>query len=178
MLFNDWESLAWTALVGVPAYVLLLLIIRLSGKRTLSKMNAFDLVVTVALGSALATILLSPDVPLAQGVLALALLVGLQAMITWLSVRSPAISRLVKSEPVLLFYGGEFLHGAMRRERVTESELLQAMRQHGVGSDAEVEAMVLESDGSLSVVRKSPGPAIQGSQSALSNVAGAREMES
>ena len=86
--------------------VLLLLLLRVSGKRTLTKMNAFDLVVTVALGSTLATVLLTKSVALAEGLTAFVLLIFLQFVLTWLSVRSRAVSRLVKSEPTLLVYQG------------------------------------------------------------------------
>ena len=74
MFFTHWFDLARVLIVGVSAYAALVFLLRISGKRTLSKMNAFDLVVTVALGSTLATILLSKDVALAEGLLALALL--------------------------------------------------------------------------------------------------------
>jgi uncharacterized membrane protein YcaP (DUF421 family) len=84
----------------------LVLLLRVSGKRTLTKMNAFDLVVTVALGSTLATVLLTKSVALAEGLTAFMLLIFLQFVLTWLSVRSRAVSRLVKSEPTLLAYQG------------------------------------------------------------------------
>ena len=85
---------------------MVLLLLRVSGKRTLTKMNAFDLVVTVALGSMLATVLLTRSVALAEGLTAFVLLIFLQFVLTWLSVRSRAVSRLVKSEPTLLVYQG------------------------------------------------------------------------
>ena len=66
---------------------LLLLLLRVSGKRTLTRMNAFDLVVTVALGSTLATVLLTKSVALADGLVAFAVLILLQYGLTWLSVR-------------------------------------------------------------------------------------------
>lgn len=105
ILFDDWAGVAWVLGVGLAAYGLLVVMLRASGKRTLSKMNAFDLVVTVALGSTLATVLLSPSVPLVEGVVALALLVYLQYAITWLSARVPAVRSLVKSEPTLPLHG-------------------------------------------------------------------------
>ena len=85
---------------------MVLLLLRVSGKRTLTKMNAFDLVVTVALGSTLATVLLTKSVALAEGLTAFVLLIFLQFVLIWLSVRSRAVSRLVKSEPTLLAYQG------------------------------------------------------------------------
>ncbi len=152
MFFDGWHGPLRVLLVGASAYFALLLMLRVSGKRTLSKMNAFDFVVTVALGSTLATVLLSKDVALAEGALALALLVALQYAITWLSVRSTAVDRLVKSEPALLLRGGKFLRGAMRKARVTEGEVLAAVRRHGEAELGNVAAVVLETDGSFSVL--------------------------
>ena len=76
MLFDTWFGLVRIVVVGTAAYAALVLILRVSGKRTLAKLNAFDLVVTVALGSTLATVLLSKSVALAEGLLGFALLVG------------------------------------------------------------------------------------------------------
>lgn len=168
MFFDSWMGLLRTALIGVCAYVALILLLRISGKRTLSKMNAFDLIVTVALGSTLATILLSKNTALAEGVLAFALLIFLQFMITWLSVRSKAVSHFVKAEPKLLFHKGEFLWRAMKAERVNEGEILQAMRSQGISRHEQVEAVVLETDGSLSIVQRTS----DGRATILSNVSG------
>ncbi|HEX7239694.1 MAG TPA: hypothetical protein VF263_05485, partial [Longimicrobiaceae bacterium] len=128
MLFSSWYALVRVLLVGTAAYVALVLMLRVSGKRTLAKMNAFDLVVTVALGSTLATVLLSRDVALAEGLLAFATLIGLQFGVAWLSVRSRRVQEVVKSEPALLFFEGRYLDGALRRERVAREEVRAAVR--------------------------------------------------
>lgn len=168
MLLGQWSQIGRTLVVGVLAYASIVVLLRLSGKRTLSKFNAFDFVVTVALGSTLATILLSQDVSLAQGVTAFVVLILLQRVITWLSVRSARVRGLVKSEPTLVAYRGASLDGAMRRERVTLDELLAAVRSQGIASLDDVEAVVLETDGSMTVVPSgSPGEA-----SALDGVRG------
>ena len=156
------------AVVGIVAYAVLVLLLRVSGKRTLSKMNAFDLVITVALGSTLATVLLTSTVALAEGLVALALLVFLQFAITWSSVRSSTVQRLVKDEPRLLFYQGRFLRDAIRSERVTEEEVVAAMRQQGLATLDRVGAAVLETDGSVTVI---PGTD-SSSTSTLTNVDG------
>lgn len=153
MFFHNWADLGRTALVGALAYLALVLLLRISGKRTLSKMNAFDLVVTVALGSTLATVLLSKDVALAEGVVAFAVLIALQFIITYLSVRSPAVAQFVKAEPTLLLHQGRFLQGAMKRERVLEEEIRAAIRSQGIVAVEQVEAVVLETDGSFNVIR-------------------------
>ncbi len=157
IFFNGWESLLRTLVVGVVAYVTLVIFLRISGKRTLSKMNAFDLIVTVALGSTLATVLLSKDIALAEGALAFALLIGLQYVVTWSSVRARWVRRWVTGEPLMLLYRGEFLPAALRQSRVAEDEILAAVRSAGLASLNEAEAVVLETDGSFSVVGRGNG---------------------
>ncbi|MGA0557370.1 DUF421 domain-containing protein [Larkinella sp. VNQ87] len=153
--FKGWDAVARVALIGTLAYVGLLITLRISGKRTLSKMNAFDLVVTVALGSTLATILLSRQTGLADGLMAFMTLTGLQYAVAWLSVRSKRFRQLIKSEPSLLFYQGEFLKQTMRQQRIVEGEVLSAIRSAHVERLADVQAVVLETDGSFSVIRNS-----------------------
>jgi uncharacterized membrane protein YcaP (DUF421 family) len=166
IFFDNWTSVLRTLIIGVSAYAGMVFLLRISGKRTLSKLNTFDFIVTVALGSTLATVLLSKDVALVDGLLAFAVLIFLQYAITWLSVRFPAVSRLVKAEPTLLVYQGKLLNEAMRRERVTEEEVLAALREQGISSLDQADAVVLETEGSLSVIQKIESPA----QSALKNV--------
>jgi uncharacterized membrane protein YcaP (DUF421 family) len=151
--FESWRGLLRVLLVGTAAYIALIVMLRASGKRTLSKMNAFDLIVTVALGSTLATVLLSRSVPLAEGVLALALLIYLQYAITWASVRSDRVKRLVKSEPTLLVHKGEYLDAALVRQRVTRDEVEAALRQSGQRTMSKGTSVVLETDGSMTVTR-------------------------
>jgi uncharacterized membrane protein YcaP (DUF421 family) len=164
VFFDSWQSLGRVLLVGTLAYVALVVLLRVSGKRTLTKMNAFDLVVTVALGSTLATILLSKDVALVEGVAAFALLISLQFVVTFLSVRSRHIRNLVKSEPTLLFFRGQQLEDALRMQRVTEEEVRAAIRAAGVSQLKDVEAVVLETDGTFTVLNNSGQPATTAQQ--------------
>ena len=152
MFFESWSGLVRVLISGVLAYAALVILLRISGNRTLSKLNAFDLVVTVALGSTLATIILSTDVPLADGVLALATLIALQFLITWSSVRWPVVSRTVKSEPTLLVRDGHVLDDQMQRARMVQSEVEAVVRQQGIARLDRVMAVVLETDGSVSVI--------------------------
>ncbi|MCC6144899.1 MAG: DUF421 domain-containing protein [Candidatus Hydrogenedentes bacterium] len=164
--FNGWTPIARTISVGPLAYVALVLFLRISGKRTLTSLNAFDFVVTVAFGSTLAAILLNKDVSLVQGSVALALLVLLQYLVTALAVRAAWFGNLVKSEPRLVFHQGAFLDRALREERLRRDEVLQAMRNAGKASVDDVEAVVLETNGKLSVLSQ-PATA---SPSTLDNV--------
>jgi uncharacterized membrane protein YcaP (DUF421 family) len=153
-LFTGWDPIVRILVVGTAAYVALVVVLRVSGKRTLSKLNAFDLVVTVAIGSTFSAILTSKDLALAEGVAALGLLVGLQYVVTFLSVRIKGIDRLVKSEPTLLLKDGAPLPGALHQQRVTEEELRAAIRTSGGAELSDAAFVILESDGSLSAVLK------------------------
>ncbi len=160
IFFNGWSVLGRTLLIGVLAYGSLVFMLRVSGKRTLAKMNAFDLVVTVAIGSTLATIVLSKSVALAEGLLALALLIGMQFAISWSSTRMPWLRRVVTGEPRLLLRDGTMLDEALRDARVTREEVRAAVRSSGIGALGDVAAVVLETDGSFSVIAGQPGAAL------------------
>lgn len=181
IFFGTWFGLGRTLLVGVLAYAALVLILRISGKRTLSKMNAFDLIVTVALGSTLATVLLSKDVPLAEGVLAFLVLISLQYLLAWGSSRSGKLAKkfqgLIKSEPALLLYRGRFLEDAVRRERIAQVEVLAALRNEGIADVQEVEAVVLETDGTFSVIRNADAETTGSLRNVSGYPPGSRETE-
>jgi uncharacterized membrane protein YcaP (DUF421 family) len=153
IFFDTWSSFGRVVLVGTLAYAALVVMLRISGKRTLSKMNAFDLIVTIALGSTLATVLLSRSVPLAEGVAALGLLIALQFSITWVSARSDMWKQLVKAEPTVLISQGNVNDDALLRERLTFDEIEAAVRQAGHPAIDETMTVILETDGSLSVLQ-------------------------
>lgn len=158
MILPSWGDLGRLLFVGILAYVALVALLRISGKRTLTKLNAFDFVITVALGSTLATILLDKSISLIEGVLGLALLIVLQFAITSVSVRSPNFERLIKSEATLIVHRGAFLDVQMRQERVTREDVLALLRSKGVAELGSVDAVVLETNGSMSVLSSVEGP--------------------
>lgn len=153
MWFDSWTDLWRIVVVGAAAYATLVVLLRFSGKRTLAKLNAFDLVVTVALGSTLATILLSSRVSWAEGAVALALLAAMQVSAALVSVRVPGGRNVLTAEPKLVLREGRLLTKVMRQERLSESDVRQAVRRTGSGDLGDVAAVVLETDGSMSVIR-------------------------
>lgn len=168
MWFDSWSDIVRVLAVGSAAYLTLVLILRVSGKRTLAKLNAFDLVVTVAFGSTLATILLSKDVSWAEGVVALGALTALQFLVATATFHVPGARSLVTSRPTLLLREGVVLEDALRSQRVSYPEVCQAVRSSGSGDLSSVAAVVLETDGSLSVI----GAEARGNGSALEHVTG------
>ncbi len=130
-------------------------VLRVSGKRTLAKLNAFDFVVTVALGSTLATILLNSTVSWAEGAVALAVLAGLQFLVAVVASRVPAARSVVTAQPTFIVRDGAVLDGALREQRVAPAEVRQAVRGAGYGDLRQVAAVVLETDGTLNVIASS-----------------------
>lgn len=152
MWFDSWADVLRVLLVGAAAYASLVIVLRSSGKRTLSQLNAFDFIVTVAFGSTLATIILSPDVPFVEGATALVVLATLQFGIAFASARSSRLRRWVTSQPTLVVWNGEIDPQALRANRLGESEVLQAVRSSGYGDLRRIAAVVLETNGTLSVI--------------------------
>lgn len=152
--FSGWAPVLRTVLLGLSAYISLIALLRVSGKRTLSKMNMFDWVVTVAMGSVMASILVSDGVTYLQGMAAFVTLIGAQWVVTTLSVRSRAFEKLVKAPPTILYYDGVYLEKAIHQERVPRSEILGAIRQSGQGAPGQVLAVLLESNGELVVLQR------------------------
>jgi len=153
IFFSSWENVLRIVIFAFCGYISLVLLLRTTGQRTLSKLNAFDLIITVTIGSTFATLLLG-NIALIDGIMAFALLVGLQFMVTWLTVRSGRIKKAVKNEPRLLYYKGEYLSKNMRRTRIIAEEIEQAIRSTGRSGTSDVEAVVLETNGNLSVISK------------------------
>ncbi|WP_344880241.1 DUF421 domain-containing protein [Zhihengliuella alba] len=152
MWFDSWSDLLRIVLVGAAAYATLVVVLRLTGKRTLAQLNAFDFVVTVAFGSTLATILLSADVSWTEGAAAFAVLASLQLLVALIASRWPGFKKAVTAEPDVLLLHGRMDADALRRHRMTESEVRQAVRQTGRGDLGDVAAVVLETNGTLSVI--------------------------
>ena len=154
ILFHSWESILKIVCITPLAYIAMVLSLRVSGKRTLAKMNIFDFVVTIAFGSILATVVLNHNIPLANAVTAILLLIGFQFALTWLSVRVKSVKTLITSKPTLIFYQGEFLHHAMKKERITVQEIHSAARQYGLSTLDNIDMIIFETTGELAIIKK------------------------
>lgn len=145
------------SLVTLIYLVCLIVLIRMFGKKSLSQMNAFDFVVTVALGSIFATLVLDASISIASGITAMLALIFYQFIISWLSVRSKKFTKILKASPTLLYYEGHYFVDTLKKERVAMDELKQAVRSSGFSEIEEIVAIVLETDGTLSVIEQTKG---------------------
>lgn len=165
-LVSDWllttgpES-ALVVLSALGIYAAVILLTRLVGLRSFSKMSSFDFAMTVAIGSIIAATVVSKNPPLLQAVVALAAVYGCQYTIARLRKASPLISWAVDNEPVLLMIGQEIIQENMRRHRVTEHDLWAKLREANVLHLGQVRAVVLETTGDISVLHgDAEGPAL------------------
>ena len=155
IFFDSWDSLTRTFVITILSYVTMVFLLRISGKRTLSKMNAFDFIVTVALGSTLATVSLNKNVALADGAMAFSLLIFLQYIFTWLSVRIKSFKKLITSEPTLLLYRGKILSDVLKKERITIQEIYLTARKKGITKLDDINIVILETTGDLTIIQNS-----------------------
>ncbi len=154
IFFDGWDGLLRILITAPVMYAVVVVFVRLAGKRSTSQMNNFDWVVTVALGSIVGSAVILRDVTIAEASLAIAVLFGVQWMLTAIMPRSELVSGLVKAEPRLLVENGEFRRQAMLDERVTKSEIRAALRRNGLAGVSDAQWVILESDARLSVIPK------------------------
>ena len=136
----------------VVVYLMLLIGLRLAGKREIGQMTVFDLIVLLLIANAVQNAMVSPDTSLTGGVLAAIVLIVLNAVVARLSLRLPWLRRLVEGQPTLLVLHGKAIPQNLRREGLDEETLAAALREHGLSEVSEVEMAVLEIDGSISVI--------------------------
>jgi uncharacterized membrane protein YcaP (DUF421 family) len=157
--FQNWYNVERTITLSIVGYAALFTMLRVSGKRTLSKLNVFDFVFVVAVGSVFASMIISKDVTLVEGIAAMGTLMLIQLVLAELAARFPKLERIINGEPTLLLSNGKFIPGALKRERVTEEEVRGAIRGEGVTRVEDVDAVTMENDGTLTVawMSKKPG---------------------
>ncbi|MDQ6768890.1 MAG: DUF421 domain-containing protein [Gemmatimonadota bacterium] len=156
--FESWYNVGRTVTLSIVGFTALIAMLRISGKRTLSKLNAFDFVFVVAVGSVFASTIISKDITLVEGVASLATLIAIQVILAELAARFDTVERIINGEPTLLLSRGQFIPRALKKERITEEEVRAAIRIKGVNRVEDVDAVILENDGTLSVAWEARGP--------------------
>lgn len=157
-MLNDWlvshpSNLVWVVLCTVVLYLVVVALARWSGVRSFAEMSTFDIVVTIALGSMIASVVVSKNPPLLQGLVAVATLYVLQLLVSRLRSRCSAFEAATDNRPILLMGpGGEIKHANLRVARVTEDDLRAHMRRANVSDARQVHAMIMEGTGNINVL--------------------------
>ena len=149
-------SMPWWEFVlrAAAVYVVLLTLIRLSGKRTMGQFTPFDMLLIVLLGNAVQNSLIGDDHSLGGGLLLAAILIGFNWVVAFVTSRSQRAERLVEGVPVVLARDGQLFRGVLRRELVSEDDFNEALRQNGEMTLTDVRIALLETNGMISVVRR------------------------
>lgn len=154
-LWNGMQPIIRIVIVGFTAYIAIVLILRISGKRTLASMSAFDFVIAVAVGAVFGRTLTTKDLSISEALTAFILLAVLQFIFAYLEGKSKIFKKIFNTTPTLLYYNGEFIQKNLHKERLDESKIIGAARKKGFGSMDDVAAVILEIDATLSVIGKS-----------------------
>jgi uncharacterized membrane protein YcaP (DUF421 family) len=145
-----WEFIARAAMI----YFALLILVRVSGKRTVGEFTPFDLVVVILLAEAAQGALSGGDESVTGSLILAATLIGLNLALAFVSARSKAIDHLVEGEPVVVMRDGRILMDALRRNNVPDSDLKEALRAKGISDHDEVRVVLLEPSGDFSVIKR------------------------
>ncbi len=154
-LFSDWNTLLITIFSTILIYIGIIIITRINGLRTFAKMSSFDFAITIAIGSLIASTLISKSQSVANGVVGLIILISLQALVAWIRKKSDWFEHTISNTPVLLMDGSRLLRENMHATRVAESDLYAKLREANVTNFDQVLAVVLETTGDISVLHAS-----------------------
>jgi uncharacterized membrane protein YcaP (DUF421 family) len=157
-MFTTWATALQIVARTGAVYLLVLIGVRLTGKREVGQMTPFDLTLLLLLSNSVQNAMTGPDTSLAGGAVAAVVLLSLNYLVAELSGINRRFRRIVQGSPSLLIHDGELLMDHMQREHLTTDEVMRSLREHGIGSVGEVAIGVLEVDGSLSFLKKDELP--------------------
>jgi uncharacterized membrane protein YcaP (DUF421 family) len=153
MFFPGGHVLLQIVLRTGVIYLLVLIGVRLSGKREVGQMTPFDLTLLLLLSNSVQNAMTGPDTSLLGGVIAAATLLILNYVVADLAGANRRLRKMIEGEPTLLIHDGKTIESHMAKERVSMDELHRALREHGINSCDQVALAVLEVDGSISCLK-------------------------
>lgn len=157
-LTQDGIPLLEKTLRTTIVYLVLLVGMRLAGKRDLGEFSTFDFVLTLLLASAVETSIQAGDESVLGGILAFALLLIFNKVFSWINFHFPRLRPVLEGTAIELVRDGEFVHENLRRELISQDEVRMMAKQHDIDRVEDVESFVLEVDGTASIQRKGDTP--------------------
>ena len=135
-------------------YALVMVLVRVSGKRAVGQFTPFDLVLLILIGNAVQNGINGGDNSLTGAAIMATTLIALKYAVAYVTSRNRKVEKFVEGVPVLLARDGQLFEAVLRRELVSREDFREALRMNGVDDVAEVELALLETNGSISVVKK------------------------
>ena len=140
---------------AIAIYAVLMVIFRLSGKRSMAEVTPFDFVLLLIFSEALQNALVDDDNSLTVGLTVVTTLLTVNLIMSLIKQRSVRIENLLEGVPIVIFDEGKPLHDRMNRERIDEGDILEAARlQHGIDSLDQVRTAIIERSGGISIIPK------------------------
>ena len=159
-MWNFSETLIEIMFRTAIVYFVILIGIRLAGKREVGQMTPFDLALLLLISNAVQNAMTGPDASVTGGIVAAVTLLVLNSVVTQVVWRNRKVRKMVEGTPTLLIRHGKILEEHLAKEKVTVDSLTQALREHGVASVQDVSVAVLEIDGSISVLKNDEVPPV------------------
>jgi uncharacterized membrane protein YcaP (DUF421 family) len=139
-------------------FLIIGVLIRISGKRQIAQLSAFDLILLVTVGDLIAQAVVQEDYSLMAGILAVTTFALLSALMGWIAFRFPGTRPLLEGRPTIVIRHGEVDHEVLRHESLPYADLIEAARENGIRDLRDVELAVIENDGTFSFFREQNGP--------------------
>jgi uncharacterized membrane protein YcaP (DUF421 family) len=158
IMFNcSPTTLLEIAIRTLIVYALLVVLVRMAGKREIAQLTPFDLVVLLLISNAVQNAMTGPDTSVTGGFVAATTLVIANFIVAKIRLKSSSFRRFVEGVPVVLVYQGKIVYENLQHEQMTVEELMAILREHEAPTAEEVEVATLETDGAVSVIRKKQG---------------------
>lgn len=159
MQWEKWFAIEWQQVLGISLsalglYLGLILFTRLMGLRSFSKLSSYDFAMTVAIGSILASTILSDSPSLAQGLVAVAVLFLIQGTISVIRRKSKPLKSLIDNQAIILIAHGEYFCDNLKEANLTKIDVKEVLRRNGLKAKSEVFAVIMETTGDMSVIKQ------------------------
>jgi uncharacterized membrane protein YcaP (DUF421 family) len=154
MFFHSWGAVGHVIVATLLVYLFMIAALRVVGEQALAKMSGYDMVVTITIGSIIATVAVSRDISITEGVAALVTLLVLQEILRRVQSRFLSIHHIVREPPRLFVWDGQLLEDRLLASQLSGDEVRAAIRREGFSAIEQVQAVILENDGDWSVIRR------------------------
>ncbi len=135
-------------------YFLVVVVMRMMGKRQIGQMQPFELVITILIAELAATPMENTAIPLINGIIPILTLLGVQVIVSYLSIKSESVSNIICGKPSIIINKGEIVQSELRRLRINMNDLLEQLRLKEYPNLSDVEFAIMETNGNLSIIPK------------------------
>lgn len=154
LLFDGWQSTARITLTTILLYIILIVLLKIFGSRSVSSFSVYDMIATITIGSVISSTMILKEINLLNGMVAIVVLLILQFLLSKVVAKWEGLYPFANPTPKVIYYKGEFKTESMKKVRVNKEEIYSAIRREAGMTSDNIEAVLLEPNGDLSVIKK------------------------